>query len=148
MKRTMLMLVALTAVMCLPSLAMADDAPKAAADQAKVEIPITRVVLFSSGVGYFEHNGQVDGDAVSQLQFKIDQINDVLKSMVLFDLDKGTISSVNYAPQEPLIRALRSFGVDISGDPTFADLLKQLRGAEVTVQTTDKIAGKVLSVEE
>ncbi|MFB3892422.1 MAG: hypothetical protein ACE15C_10425 [Phycisphaerae bacterium] len=148
MKRTVLTVLAMACVLGWASLAMGQekDAPKAA-DQPKVEIPTTKVVLYSSGVGYFEHNGQVDGDAVSQIQFKADQINDVLKSMVLFDYSGGNVTSVNYAPQEPLIRALKSFGVDISGDPTFADLLKQLRGAEVTVQTTDKTVGKVLSVE-
>lgn len=52
-------------------------------DGGPVEIPITRVVLFSSGVGYFEHNGPVEGDASCRLMFKTEQINDVLKSMVV-----------------------------------------------------------------
>ena len=101
----------------------------AAGEGGTVEIPVTKVVLFSSGVGYFEHNGTVEGDAVCRLMFKAEQINDVLKSMVVMDPD-GTVSSINYASQEPLIRALRSFAIDLSGDPKIADLLRQLRGAE------------------
>ena len=46
-----------------------------------VELTITRAVLFSSGVGYFEHTGQVEGDVTLSLMFKTDQINDVLKSL-------------------------------------------------------------------
>ena len=111
-----------------------------------VEIPITRVVLFSSGVGYFEHNGPVEGNASCRLMFKIEQINDVLKSMVVMD-PEGTVSGVRYASQEPLIRALRSFAIDLSGDPKIADLLRQLRGAEVTVEAPEKLTGKIISIE-
>ena len=118
----------------------------AAGEGGTVEIPVTRVVLFSSGVGYFEHNGTVEGDAVCRLMFKAEQINDVLKSMVVMDPD-GTVSSINYASQEPLIRALRSFAIDLSGDPKIADLLRQLRGAEVTVEVPEKLTGKILSIE-
>ena len=41
--------------------------------------------------------------------------------------EDGTVASVTYASNDPIDRALRSFGVDISGNPTLADLLKQLR---------------------
>ena len=111
-----------------------------------VEIPITRVVLFSSGVGYFEHNGPVEGNASCRLMFKTGQINDVLKSMVIMD-PEGTVSGVRYASQEPLVRALKSFAIDLSGDPKMADLLRQLRGAEVTLEAPEKLTGKIISVE-
>src|SRR5437764_13013936 len=52
-------------------------------------IPVKAVVLFSSGVGYFEHFGPVDGAASTELRFKTQQINDILKSLVLQDLDGG-----------------------------------------------------------
>lgn len=113
----------------------------------KVEIPVTRVVMFSSGVGYFEHNGTVDGDANATLMFKTDEMNDVLKSMVLMDLDKGTVNSIKFPSRDPISHALKSFGVDVSGNPTVADLLKQLRGVEVVVMAPEKITGKVLTVE-
>ncbi len=118
-----------------------------AAEKAKVSLPVTKVVLFSSGVGYFEHYGSVEGDATATLMFKTDQINDVLKSMVLIDEDGGTVRSVNYASRDPLTRALKSFAVDISGDPDLAQLLKQLRGAQVIIEAPEKITGKILGVE-
>ena len=38
--------------------AWAQEAPRKAVDEPKtVELPVTRAVLFSSGVGYFEHAG-------------------------------------------------------------------------------------------
>jgi len=115
-------------------------------DKPQTDLPVTRAVLFSSGVGYFEHNGAVDGDATVQLQFKTDQINDVLKSLVIMD-GQGNVTSVSYPSQEPIQRALRSFGVDISDNPDLHELLDQLRGARVTIAAPDKITGAILSVE-
>lgn len=112
-------------------------------DAQFTDLPITRAVLFSSGVGYFEHEGEIEDIATVRLLFKTEQINDVLKSMVLMDED-GTVASVTYASDEPIDRALQSFGVDISGNPSLADLLNQLRGAEITADSTK---GKILSVE-
>ena len=84
------------------------------------------------GVGYFEHYGTVKGDGFTELHFKTEQINDILKSLLLEDLDKGKISSVTYGSQEPLAHTLKSFQVDLSAAPPLSDLLSQLRGASVT----------------
>jgi hypothetical protein len=119
----------------------------AQAAETVVEIPVTRVVLFSSGVGYFQHDGEVDGDAVTKLMFRTGQINDVLKSMILQDEGEGKITCVNYASQDPVIRALKSFAIDVSEDPDLASLLTQVRGAEVVVMTPEKITGKIVGIE-
>src|SRR6185369_9671461 len=57
-----------------------------------VELPITRVVLFNSGVGYFSRSGEVQGDARVDLSFQEQDINDLLKSMVLEDFGGGRIA--------------------------------------------------------
>lgn len=114
----------------------------------QTEVAVKRVALFSSGVGYFEHAGSVAGTSETVLHFKTDQINDVLKSLVLQDMGGGTISSVSYPSMDPLGKLLKGFAVDLSGNPTVADLLGQLRGAEVTVSTSgNTFAGKILGVE-
>lgn len=114
----------------------------------KTNVPIRKVVLFSSGVGYFEHSGSVEGDASTQLQFGASQINDVLKSLVLED-SGGNVSSVSYASQDPLDKTLKSFQVDITADPSLDQLLNQLRGAKVTVALpTEQVDGTILGVEK
>jgi len=118
-----------------------------AAFAAEATVPVTKVTAFSSGVAYFEHNGKVTGSAEVQLKFKTDGMSDMLKSLVVLDLGGGTAGSVNYASSEPLTRALKSFGIDISGAPTLAQLLQQVRGAEVAIMAPEKITGKVLGVE-
>ncbi len=121
----------------------------ALAEQAQADVPITAIVLYSSGVGYFEHAGVVNGNADTELRFKTDQINDILKSLVLEDLDGGRISTVTYPSQDPIAKTLHSFAVDITGNPTLAELFNQLRGAAVTVHLADRQAkGTILGVEK
>ena len=117
--------------------------PAAAAD-----VPVREVVLFSSGVGYFEHFGTVHGDGVAELRFKTSQINDILKSLVLQDLDGGQVRAVTYPSQDPIAKTLKSFQVDITANPPLADLLNQLRGAKVTITLNgEKTTGTILGVE-
>ncbi|MBC7783852.1 MAG: DUF4139 domain-containing protein [Burkholderiales bacterium] len=124
----------------------AANAPVAAAQQA---LPVKSVVLFSSGVGYFEHFGPIKGDGNTELRFKTAQINDILKSLVLQDMDGGKVSTVQYPSQDPVEKTLKSFQVDITANPALAELLNQLRGAKVTLQVaTDKYSGMILGVEK
>ena len=120
-------------------------APKVAG-AAEATLPVSKVTVFSSGVAYFEHNGRVTDTAEVTMRFKMEGINDLLKSLVVMDLGGGSVSSVNYASREPLERALKGFGVDLTGQPTLPDLLRQLRGASVTVRTPELVTGKILAV--
>src|SRR5450759_3733052 len=110
----------------------AQVAPPAAARQ---EVPVTTVALFSSGVGYFEHGGIVRGNGTTELRFRTSQMNDVLKSLVLQDEGGGRVTTVTYPSQDPLSKTLRSFQVDITSNPSMAQLLNQLRGAHVSIQS-------------
>src|SRR4051812_2266729 len=128
----------------------ADEAPATQPAGKQADVPVKAVVLFSSGVGYFEHYGTVTGNGSTELRFKTQQINDILKSLVLQDMDGGKVSTVTYPSQDPIAKTLRSFQVDITNNPPLADLLNQLRGAQLTVTKIDatKITGTVLGVEK
>jgi len=115
----------------------------------EADLPVAAVTLFSSGVGWFEHTGLVDGDATAELRFRTSQINDVLKSLVLQDLDGGKVGAVGYPSQDPLEKTLKSFQLDVSGNPPLYALLNQLRGAQVQVQVLDAtIDGVVVGCEQ
>ncbi len=112
-------------------------------------LPIQKVELYSSGVGYFEHEGQVNGSATSELRFRAEQMNDVLKSLLLQDLDGGRISTVVYPSLDPINKILGSFDIDLSGNPTLGNVLTQMRGSSVTIQAgTDVHKGIILGVEQ
>ncbi|HMB90183.1 MAG TPA: carboxypeptidase-like regulatory domain-containing protein [Rhodothermales bacterium] len=115
---------------------------------AQQNVPVRQVVLFTSGVGYFEHTGSVSGNGTTELRFQTEQINDVLKSLLVQDLGGGRVGTVVYPSQAPLDRALRSFEVDLTGSPSLGNLLNQLRGAEVRLRVQNRtIQGTLLSVE-
>jgi len=112
------------------------------------DLPISRITLYRSGVGSFVRQGTVEGDADVALRFRTDQVNDILKSMIVLDLDGGRIEGATYGSKEPLSRRLASFAVDISDNPGRAELLDRLRGAPVAVRTAEgEHEGTVLGVE-
>lgn len=123
--------------------------PLAAAPGAEPDdLPISRITLYRSGVGSFVRQGTVSGNADVGLRFRTDQINDILKSMVVLDLDGGRIEGATYGSKEPLSRRLASFAVDISDNPSRAELLDRLRGAQIAVRTAEgEQQGTVLGVE-
>src|SRR5438445_9066 len=85
-------------------------------------LPIKQVVLFNSGVGYFQREGDVDGNARVQLSFPVGDINDLLKSLVLQD-SKGQVGNVSYDSSDPIDKILRSFALDLTTNPTFGQIL-------------------------
>ena len=111
------------------------------------QLPIQRITLYRSGVGYFQRGASVGGDQRVPLKFDVAQINDVLKSIQVLD-KSGAPVSVSYASKDPLSRRLASFGVPIADNPSLPNLLERLRGSAVELATTDgKVSGTVLSVE-
>src|SRR5690348_1320083 len=64
-------------------------------------LPIRRVILYSNGVAYIERRGIVSGNAEVNLSFKQSQVDDVLKSMVVLDLNEGKIGAVSYNSSAP-----------------------------------------------
>ena len=104
MRRRTLLLVPVAGALALagffvlkPSDAPAGAAPaEPAAQVAGPQLPVTQAILYSSGVGYFQREGTVEGSARVDLTFPVQDINDLLKSMVLQDLGGGVVSAVSY----------------------------------------------------
>jgi hypothetical protein len=123
--------------------------------QAAVRLPITQVVMFNSGVGYFARSGKVTGEARVDLTFPETDINDLLKSMTLQDFDGGRISTVSYDSREPVARTLSSFAINLNSQPSLSGILTQARGekVEVVLQATatnqpGTLQGTVVGIEK
>jgi hypothetical protein len=105
------------------------------------QLSIGQIVLFSSGVGYFQREGTVDGDARVDLSFPVTDVNDLIKSMVLRDLDGGAISAVSIDSSAPTERTLRSFAIDLTRNPSLGEILNQARGEKVEVALANAAVG-------
>src|SRR4051812_17500606 len=111
-------------------------------------LPLTEVVLYTSGVGYFERDGQVEGSTQVELRFKTEDINDLLKSLVVQDFEGGQVATVTYGSRDPIDKALKSFGIDLTTNPGLGALLGQVRGERVEVAMPGAVVvGTVLGVE-
>src|SRR3712207_6334166 len=116
----------------------ADDGP----------LPIRQVILFNSGVGYFQREGEIDGNQRVAITFPVSDINDLLKSLVLQDT-QGHIGTVNYDSHEPIDKILRSFALDLNNNPTFGQILNQARGEKIEITRGEhkgEKAGKVTGI--
>jgi hypothetical protein len=110
-------------------------------------LPLSKVVLFNAGVGFYQHDAEITGDQTVELKFNVTDINDLLKSMVLQDLGGGKVSTVTYNSLEPITKTLKTFAVDLTQNPTLFDLLGQLRGERIEVESPGKVVGVILGLE-
>jgi len=111
-------------------------------------LPVHKVVLYKNGVGYFEHAGRVYGNQDLGIEFTTAQLNDVLKSLTLVDLNGGSIGSVRYNSVAPLDEQLKGLQIPLSEDVTSAAFLIALRGTRVEVRDGITTAiGKIFSIE-
>ena len=107
--------------------------------------PLKRVMLSTGGVGYFEHEVIVDGDGTLELPVRLDQVDDVLKSIVVYD-DTGGVGMVSMPGQHPLDQVFKDlpFGPNALSSPIA--LLNALQGAEVEAVGARSIRGRLLRV--
>ena len=119
--------------------------PGASSSIAADDLTLKRVLLSTGGVGYFEYEADVDGNAELSLQVRLDQVDDVLKSVVVYD-DKGRVGSISLPGKTPLRDVFREmpFGQEALDSPVA--LLSTLRGAEVSVKGARALKGRILSV--
>jgi len=101
---------------------------------ANVHLPLLFVKLYKHGVGYFERQGRVDGDAVLGLTFKQAEVSDVLKSLTVLDLDGGHVAAVSYDSTKPLEQLLSEVALSIPSENSLVGLLPQIKGARVAVR--------------
>jgi hypothetical protein len=114
---------------------------------AAQELVLKRVMLSSGGLGYFEYEATVEGDATLKLTVGLQQVDDVLKSLVVYD-DKGGVGGISLPGREPLAQAFKDLPFDQESLGSPADLLSTLKGAEVSVGGGRAIKGRIISVQE
>jgi hypothetical protein len=111
------------------------------------ELPLKRVVLSTAGLAQFTHGGEAAPGATIDLSVRLDQVDDLLKSLTIFDRE-GAIGAVSLPGRTPLVELFRDlpFGADALGSPSA--LLNALVGAEVEIEGQMNARGRVFRVEE
>jgi hypothetical protein len=121
--------------------------PAAAAPLAPTPLALKRVVLSSGGVGYFEYEAPVEGDATVALDVPLDQVDDVLKSLVVYD-SAGTVGEITLPGREALARSFADLPFDPSALNSATDLLNALQGSEIRIVGPRSLSGRLVHVDQ
>lgn len=122
--------------------ACAWSAPGLAADLA-----LTRVMLSTGGVGYVEYSAEVSGTATLGLDVRLDQVDDVLKSLVVFD-SAGGVGGIELPGRDGGDAAFGDLPFGKEGLASPLDYLNSLRGVELTVAGPRPMSGRLLRAEQ
>ncbi len=110
------------------------------------DIPIREIILYKSGVGYFERAGTLSPGESARLDFKATDMNDVLKSLTLQDRNGGKVTGLRYDSSETLEQKLADFPFTILSQGPLSSFLGQMRGARVELKfSAETISGAILS---
>ncbi|MFW9969830.1 MAG: hypothetical protein ACFFDF_06490 [Candidatus Odinarchaeota archaeon] len=114
------------------------------------KLKVKKVIIFKHGVSYYILEGLLKGNGNFELEFKIDEMNDILKSLFVLDTsEKGYISSISYDAALETNQLLKSIMLNIPDHDSFSSLLTQIKGASVniTIGGAKKINGKIMGIE-
>ena len=115
-------------------------------------LPVREMVLYKHGVGFFVREGRIEG-STAELTFRQDEINDVLKSLAVFDRGGGQVLGIHYQTPMDTAARLANTSIRLSDQNSLRDLLRDLRGrqASLTVETTpgtrETVSGRVVGVD-
>lgn len=97
------------------------------------DLPLKQLVLYKSGIGYFVREGKLDSDTL-QLEFNKDEVNDVLKSLSVFDYAGGQVLGIHYdTPIDAEVKLAKS-SIRLSEAESLKTLLRDLRGREIQAE--------------
>ncbi len=102
-------------------------------------LPIKKVVLFKHGVGHFEREGQISDDTYVDLYFRASEMNDVLKSLTVLDLDGGIVTNISYESTLPVEEQLKDIAIRLPENNALRGLLSQIQGAHVAIYIGQQI---------
>jgi hypothetical protein len=121
---------------------------KSSDESTATRLPVRRVILYKTGVGYFEHIGRIQNDQSIRIDFTSGQLNDVLQSLTILDLNGGRIAGVNYNSEAPLSQRLGTLRLPLEETTDVSKFYGALRGARLEVSSgRSSITGRLLSVE-
>jgi hypothetical protein len=112
-------------------------------------LPVTRMTLYKHGVGFFERRASVNGEKV-ELSFRVEEMNDVLKSLTAIDWGDGQVLGIDYATPRSREEQLAGCSIRLGDDRSLRDLLVGLRGRRVRLRLDqgEEAAGTLLGLDE
>lgn len=114
------------------------------------KLNVKKVIIHKTGISFFINEGLIKGTGTFELEFKIDEMNDVLKSLFVLDTsENGYISSISYDAALDTSQLLKSIMLNIPDHDSFSSLITQIKGADVviTIGSSNTITGTIMGIE-
>ena len=113
---------------------------------AAADLTLQRIMLSSGGVGYVEYEAAVDGPATLGLDVPLDQVDDLLNSLVVFD-SAGGVGGLELPGHDDTHSSFGGvpFGPDGLGSPLA--YLNSLQGVSLQVTGPQAMTGMLLQAE-
>lgn len=108
--------------------------------------PVKSVALSSGGLAEIRRTASLDGNGEIRIEVPLDQVNDILKSLVVFD-PKGTVKDLSLAGPNPLDETFKNLPFTPDDLTSLPRLLMSLKGAKVAIEGPNKGEGTILGVE-
>lgn len=105
--------------------------------QQRNTLPLERVRLYETGVGYFERAGRLSANQDVALPVPAGHLDDALKTLVVLSKDgKTTVSGIDFGSSvsQSMARALAGLGPSGDAPVRYDELLESLKGARVEVR--------------
>ncbi|HLY56064.1 MAG TPA: DUF4139 domain-containing protein [Stellaceae bacterium] len=113
---------------------------------AAPDLALKRVMLSSGGVGYFEYEAEIDGPATLGLDVPLDEVDDVLKSLTVFD-NEGGVGGIELPGRDGSRAAFGDIPLDPSALNSPLAYLNGLQGIEVEVAGPRSMTGRIMQAE-
>jgi len=109
--------------------------------------PITSVTLSSGGLAEVVRKADIDSAGLINMTVPLDQVNDVLKSIVVFD-QAGVVEGITLPGPNPLAETFKNLPFSVDDLQSPARLLSALQGTKVRLEKAGStVEGLVLGVE-
>ena len=109
------------------------------------DLVLKRAVLGTGGVGYFEYSAEVTGAETLTLRARLDQVDDILKSLIILDTaGTGSATLPGKAGADEAFASLPFSKADLDSLPA---LIGAMKGAEIRLTGPRKLEGRIASVQ-
>ncbi|XXT17938.1 hypothetical protein WME94_47695 [Sorangium sp. So ce429] len=111
----------------------------AASPAAASALPLKKLRLYETGVGYFERSGNISSSSDS-LPVPASHVDDALKTLIVLSDGKARVTGIEFDSvlSGGLSRSLAALPSDSETPVTYRDVLESLRGIEVEVTANDE----------
>src|SRR5262245_26585256 len=120
----------------------------AAEPAGKTALPLREVILYTSGVGYFERAAEIEGAATTGVRVRTGEVKGLVEDLVRQGVGWGQVGVITCDSRDPISKTLGSFAINLTANPSMRDLLNQMRGEKVLVRWPNETEGVIIGVEQ